>query len=168
MNALAVTPPSFSALIPHFATARVDLRLAALLLIVGAAGSFLGARITSLYVPGKVAKTDVRPAYRRDDRLQVIFNYSPNKGGVMLRKVVIHLFHADESSLTTGAHVSERIRQVKEEQNVALEVYVFGPAERALVDRARAEFRDTLAEAWQRLVCLCMSAGLSRRRWVAR
>lgn len=38
----------------------------------------------------------------------------------MLRKVVIHLFHADESSLNTGAHVSERIRQVKEEQRVAL------------------------------------------------
>ena len=51
----------------------------------------------------------------------------------MLRKVVIHLFHADESSLNTGAHVSERIRQVKEEQSVTLEVYVFGPAERALV-----------------------------------
>ena len=63
----------------------------------------------------------------------------------MLRKVVIHLFHADESSLNTGAHVSERIRQVKEEQRVALEVYVFGPAERALGDPARAEFRDTLA-----------------------
>ena len=56
INALAVTPPSFSALIPHFATARVDLGLAALLLVVGAAGSFLGARITSLYVPGKRLK----------------------------------------------------------------------------------------------------------------
>ena len=56
MNALAVTPPSFSALIPHFATARVDLGLAVVLLVVGAAGSFLGARITSLYVPGKRLK----------------------------------------------------------------------------------------------------------------
>ena len=63
----------------------------------------------------------------------------------MLKKVVIHLFHADESSLNTGAHVSERIRQIKEEHNVALEVYVFGPAERALGDPARAEFLDTLA-----------------------
>lgn len=52
INALAVTPPSFSALIPHIATARVDLTLAAILIVVGAAGSFLGARITSLYVPG--------------------------------------------------------------------------------------------------------------------
>ena len=42
INALAVTPPSFSALIPHLATARVDLGLAALLLVVGAAGSFFG------------------------------------------------------------------------------------------------------------------------------
>ncbi len=52
MNALAVTPPSFSALIPHIETAKVDLRLALLLVVVGAIGSFVGARITSLYVPG--------------------------------------------------------------------------------------------------------------------
>ena len=56
INALAVTPPSFSALIPHIATARVDLTLAAILIVVGAFGSFLGARITSLYVPGKRLK----------------------------------------------------------------------------------------------------------------
>ena len=56
MNALAVTPPSFSALVPHLATARVDLQLAGLLVLVGAIGSFLGARITSLYVPGRRLK----------------------------------------------------------------------------------------------------------------
>ena len=56
INALAVTPPSFSALIPHIATARVDLTLAAVLIVVGAVGSFFGARITSLYVPGKRLK----------------------------------------------------------------------------------------------------------------
>jgi uncharacterized protein len=56
INALAVTPPSFSALIPHIATARVDLHLAAVLVIVGAVGSFAGARITSLYVPGRHLK----------------------------------------------------------------------------------------------------------------
>lgn len=56
INALAVTPPSFSALIPHIATARVDLTLGAVLVVVGAVGSFLGARITSLYVPGKRLK----------------------------------------------------------------------------------------------------------------
>lgn len=56
INALAVTPPSFSALIPHIATARVDPMLAAVLIVVGAAGSFFGARITSLYVPGKRLK----------------------------------------------------------------------------------------------------------------
>jgi uncharacterized membrane protein YfcA len=52
MNALAVTPPSFSALIPHIETANVDLQLALVLIVVGAIGSFIGARITSLYVPG--------------------------------------------------------------------------------------------------------------------
>jgi uncharacterized protein len=51
INAFAVTPPSFSALIPHMSTARFDLQLTAALLLVGAVGSFLGARLTSLYVP---------------------------------------------------------------------------------------------------------------------
>lgn len=56
INALAVTPPSFSALLPHFSTAKVDPGLGALLVVVGAAGSFLGARITSLYLPGRRLK----------------------------------------------------------------------------------------------------------------
>jgi len=51
INALAVTPPSFSALVPHLATARFDPSLTFALLCVGAIGSFSGARITSLYVP---------------------------------------------------------------------------------------------------------------------
>lgn len=56
INALAVTPPSFSARIPHLATARVDPTLAVLLIVVGAIGAFLGARLTSLYVPGRRLK----------------------------------------------------------------------------------------------------------------
>jgi uncharacterized membrane protein YfcA len=51
INAFAVMPPSFSSLIPHMSTARFDLQLTAALLLIGAAGSFLGARLTSLYVP---------------------------------------------------------------------------------------------------------------------
>ncbi len=43
----------------------------------------------------------------------------------MANKVVVHLFHADESSLGTGAHISERIRQVKDERGIALVVYVY-------------------------------------------
>lgn len=57
---------------------------------------------------------------------------------------MIHIFHDDASSLGTGSHVSERIRQVKDERGVELEVYVFGPAEKALADPARTEYRDTL------------------------
>lgn len=53
MNAFAITPPSFSALLPHLNTARLEMDLMVPLLVVGALGSFLGARITSLYVPGK-------------------------------------------------------------------------------------------------------------------
>lgn len=51
INAFAVTPPSFSALLPHISTARFEVNLTIALLLVGAAGSFLGARLTSLYVP---------------------------------------------------------------------------------------------------------------------
>ena len=61
-----------------------------------------------------------------------------------MKKVVIHIFHDDDSALGTGSHVSERIRQVKDQQGVALEVYVFGPAEKALADPARTQYRDTL------------------------
>jgi len=51
-NAFAVTPPSFSALIPHLSTMQLSATLTITLLIVGALGSFLGARLASLYIPG--------------------------------------------------------------------------------------------------------------------
>ncbi len=56
INAFAVTPPSFSALIPHLSMAKFDPTLTLALLIAGASGSFLGARLTSLYVPGQRLK----------------------------------------------------------------------------------------------------------------
>lgn len=56
INAFAVTPPSFSALIPHLRTAYWDPGLMIPLLAVGAIGSFIGARITSLYVPSPKIK----------------------------------------------------------------------------------------------------------------
>jgi len=56
INAVAVTLPSFTALIPHISTAQVDLGLAAVLIVVGAAGSFLGARLTSRFVSGPLLK----------------------------------------------------------------------------------------------------------------
>ncbi|MGC8793018.1 MAG: sulfite exporter TauE/SafE family protein [Bryobacteraceae bacterium] len=51
MNALAITPPSFSVLIPHLGTARVGSLLGPLV-AVGVVGSFFGARISSRHVPG--------------------------------------------------------------------------------------------------------------------
>jgi uncharacterized membrane protein YfcA len=51
INAFAVTPPSFSALLPHWSTMQINWGLASILLVVGAVGAFSGARITSLYVP---------------------------------------------------------------------------------------------------------------------
>ncbi|MCM8774836.1 MAG: sulfite exporter TauE/SafE family protein [Candidatus Omnitrophica bacterium] len=56
INAFAVTLPSFSALIPHLSTAKIDWSLAVPLIVVGTLGAFFGARITSLYVPGKKLK----------------------------------------------------------------------------------------------------------------
>ena len=56
ITAVAVTLPSFTALIPHLSTAEVDLRLAAVLVVVGAAGSFLGTRLTSKFVSGPTLK----------------------------------------------------------------------------------------------------------------
>ncbi|WP_282703088.1 sulfite exporter TauE/SafE family protein [Streptomyces sp. CC219B] len=56
INAVAVTPPSFSALLPHLSTAQWDGGLTLALLAVGALGAFAGARLTSLYVPGQRVK----------------------------------------------------------------------------------------------------------------
>jgi uncharacterized membrane protein YfcA len=56
MNALAVTPPSFAALLPYLESARIDFRLSVVLLVIGAAGAFVGARISSLYVLGRRLK----------------------------------------------------------------------------------------------------------------
>jgi len=56
INAFAVTPPSFSALIPHLQHAVWDINLTVWLIIVGSAGAFAGARITSLYMPSSKLK----------------------------------------------------------------------------------------------------------------
>lgn len=56
INALAVSPPSFSALIPHLSKAHWDITLIIPLIISGAAGSFIGARIASLYILGERIK----------------------------------------------------------------------------------------------------------------
>lgn len=52
ISAVAVTPPSFSALVPHLSTMVIDMRLAAVLVVVGATGAFIGARLTSRFVSG--------------------------------------------------------------------------------------------------------------------
>ena len=66
----------------------------------------------------------------------------------MSAKVVIHIFHDDPSSLNTGAHVAERIRQAKDENGIDLEVYLFGTAEKAL----RAKENEPYSKAIQGLV----------------
>jgi len=56
INAFAVTFPSFSSLIPHLSTAQWNFSLAIPLLVAGAFGAFIGARITSIHVPAKKLK----------------------------------------------------------------------------------------------------------------
>ncbi len=51
INAFAVTPPSFSALVPHLSAAIWDPALTVTLLAVGAIGAFGGALIASRWVP---------------------------------------------------------------------------------------------------------------------
>ncbi|WP_024755169.1 TSUP family transporter [Streptomyces exfoliatus] len=53
IKAVAATPPTFSALLPHLSTAQWDGCLTLTLLAVGA---FAGACLTSLYVPGQRIK----------------------------------------------------------------------------------------------------------------
>jgi hypothetical protein len=67
-----------------------------------------------------------------------------------MAKVVIHLFHGDEDSLSAGSHVAERVRQVAGDQQVELEVFCFGPAQSALSDRSddptRTEYNQQIDE----------------------
>ena len=56
INAFAVTPPSFSSLLPHLKTAQWDMAVAVPLLVAGAIGSFLGARISARWVAGERLK----------------------------------------------------------------------------------------------------------------
>lgn len=56
INAFAVTFPSFSALIPHLKTIKIDFSFALILLIIGAVSSFIGARTTSKFVDAEILK----------------------------------------------------------------------------------------------------------------
>lgn len=56
INALAVTPPSFSALLPHLGAAHFDPVLTLPLVAAGAAGSYLGAHLSGRYLPGQQVK----------------------------------------------------------------------------------------------------------------
>lgn len=50
INAVAVCPPSFSALIPRLGSMSLDVTMVATLLVVSTAASYAGARITSKYI----------------------------------------------------------------------------------------------------------------------
>jgi uncharacterized membrane protein YfcA len=56
VNAIAVCPPSFSALIPHIYTMKVSPLLVTYTVVVGSIASYIGARITARYVRGATLK----------------------------------------------------------------------------------------------------------------
>ena len=51
MNAVAVTPSSFSAVLPHWTHMQLDLWMGAPLLVAGAVGSLIGARLATRQIP---------------------------------------------------------------------------------------------------------------------
>ncbi|MCX5141892.1 MULTISPECIES: hypothetical protein [unclassified Streptomyces] len=51
-------------------------------------------------------------------------------------KTVIHVFHDDDASITTGTRVAQRIQEVAAEHGTTVEVLCFGPAQRLLADPA--------------------------------
>ena len=51
MNALAVTPSSFSAIVPHWSHMQLDASMALPLILSGAVGSFVEARLATKRVP---------------------------------------------------------------------------------------------------------------------
>ncbi|MGC8474861.1 MAG: hypothetical protein ACP5NP_00765 [Acetobacteraceae bacterium] len=61
-----------------------------------------------------------------------------------MTKIAVHIFHDDPSALGSGSHVAERMRQITAQSGVPVEVYVFGPAEKALADPARDVFNATI------------------------
>ncbi|MGA1859847.1 hypothetical protein VH569_28005 [Azospirillum sp. 11R-A] len=61
-----------------------------------------------------------------------------------MTKLVIHIFHDDPTSLAFAGDLAERVRQVKAERGVDLEVYVSGPARQALLNPAFTAFNDRI------------------------
>lgn len=51
MNALAVTPSSFSAMLPHWSNMQLDFWMDVPLILSGALGSFIGARLATRQIP---------------------------------------------------------------------------------------------------------------------
>lgn len=56
INAVAVCPPSFTALIPRLSNITFELPTAAALLTASTAASYIGARVTSKYIPSTTLK----------------------------------------------------------------------------------------------------------------
>ena len=61
-----------------------------------------------------------------------------------MAEMAAHIFHDDAVAVGSGSHVAERICRATAERGVPVEVYVFGPAEKALADPSRDLFNATI------------------------
>ena len=76
-----------------------------------------------------------------------------------MAKTVIFLFHDDEDSLSAGSHVAERVRQVATDQGLTLEVFCFGPAQRALTEPSDRPVHVEYREQMEALVAAGVTVG---------
>ncbi|MDT0321842.1 DsrE family protein [Streptomyces millisiae] len=71
-------------------------------------------------------------------------------------KTVIHVFRDDDESIVTGTRLAWRIQEVAAENDVELEVFCFGPAQRRLA----ADDASEAATTYRRQIAELIAAGV--------
>ena len=80
-----------------------------------------------------------------------------------MSKLVLHLFHNDPAALATVPALAERMHQAADGARLALEIYVFGPAEGALSASDRAEFNTRINDIVKLGVRVTTCIGLAQQ-----
>ncbi|THA71626.1 hypothetical protein E6R60_27650 [Streptomyces sp. A0642] len=74
-------------------------------------------------------------------------------------KTVIHVFHDDDHSITTGTRVAQRIHEVASDHDCVVEVLCFGPAQRRLTDGGASEAGVTYNRQIDELIAAGVAVG---------
>lgn len=80
-----------------------------------------------------------------------------------MSKLVLHLFHDDAPSLSSVAALAERIHQTPSGSAATMEVYIFGPAEGALVKPDQKEFNAQIDGLVKQGVRVTSCIGLAQK-----